>query len=451
MRQKQWLFTACICILAFSCKKEISEPLAPAVSSAIASKALTESGNPHVRIAVVSDIHFMDPSLLINGAENYAPFQLYLAQDPKLVQYSSWIFQSVVTRLKEARPDMLLVTGDLTKDGELVSHEAVAGYLEQLRTRGTKVYVLPGNHDINNAKAVQYNGENVIQLPRTQVADFTRIYANFGYSQTERDPASLSYLAKPYADLWILAIDASTYEQYDDKGDVPDGRIKDGTMTWLLAKLAEAKSQHATLFAMMHHNLVEHYAGQTTIDRGYVVENADIRVKQLMDAGLKIIFTGHYHASDITPHEYNGQTLYDIETGALTTPPSSYRMIMVKNKKLDITTNTVQQIGTTLPGGLSFPAYSNLFLTEHLDGYFQYYLANIFGAPQPVVDFAAPVFRNAVMAHFAGDEKMPPDQRKLITTLAGMSQELATIATSFWTDLGVQDNHAILSYEGKEK
>lgn len=71
----------------------------------------------------------MNPSLLRNGAESQAPFQDYLAQDPKLVQFSSWIFQQVVSDLKTLQPEILLVPGDLTKDGELVSHHAVAATL----------------------------------------------------------------------------------------------------------------------------------------------------------------------------------------------------------------------------------------------------------------------------------------------------------------------------------
>ena len=447
MRQTRWLLIVCISILTFSCKKEIGEPLA---SDAVVTKVPTQNGNPHIKIAVVSDIHYMAPSLLLNGAEYKEPFQTYLAQDPKLLEYSSWIFKTVINDLKAERPDILLVPGDLTKDGETVSHQEVAGYLTQLRNSGTKVYVVPGNHDINNAKAVQYNGDNVISLPKTGVADFASIYASFGYSQTERDPASLSYLAKPYKDLWILAIDASKYEEYNETGDVAGGRIKDATMTWLLSKLAEAKAQHVTLFAMMHQNLIEHYAGQTTIDPGYTVENWQTRVKELMDAGLDIIFTGHYHANDITAYNYNGKELYDIETGSLVTPLSPYRLITVKNKKLEITTRTVQGISIPLPNGLSFPAYSNLFMTQYVDPYLNYLLTVKMQVPQELATFAVPLLRNALLAHYAGDERMPPDQQAKINVLAGMSPDLAALVTTFWTDLGVPDNNTVIRYDERK-
>jgi hypothetical protein len=75
-----------------------------------------------------------------------------------------------------------------------------------------------------------------------------------------------------------------------------------------------------------------------------------------------------------------------------------------------------------------------------LDGYFNYYLANQLGAPAPLTTFATPLFRNGIMAHFAGDENMPADQRQQIDQLATMSQQLAGIVTTLWTDLGIKDN-----------
>ena len=445
MNKRNYLLAACICVFVIACKKDLNpETENTLLSTGDASK---NNAHPHKRIAIVSDVHYMDPSLLLNGAENGTAFQAYLAQDPKLIQYSAPVFQRVIADLKQERPDILLLPGDITKDGELVSHQAVAGYLSQLRSQGTKVYVIPGNHDINNAKAVQYNGNTATPLQRTQPADFVNIYRNFGYEGTERDPASLSYLAKPYPDLWILAIDASKYEEFGPEGDVADGRIKDATMTWLLAKLAQAKQQNVTVFAMMHHNLVEHYTNQSQLDPGYVIDNWQARVQALMDAGLKIIFTGHYHANDITSYQYNNKELHDIQTGSLVTAPMPYRLVRVKNKKLEVETRTVTNINTPMPGGVSFSAYSNSFLSQHLDNYFYTYLQNKLGTPAELASFASPIYRSAIMAHFAGDENMTATEQAKIATLATFSGQLAAIATILWTDLGVMDNSVTVRYE----
>jgi hypothetical protein len=197
---------------------------------------------------------------------------------------------------------------------------------------------------------------------------------------------------------------------------------------------------------MMHHNLIEHYAGQTQLDPGYVIDDWENVVHQLMDAGLKVIFTGHYHATDISSYTYNGNTLFDIETGSLVTAPNPYRIVMIKDDKLEIKTRTVQSIPASLPGGVTFPTYANAFLSQHLDGYFNYYLANILGAPAPLAALAAPIFRNGIMAHFAGDEKISSDEQAKIDGLATISQQLAGIVTTLWTDTGEMDNEATIKY-----
>jgi len=400
-----------------------------------------------LKIAVVSDIHYMHPSLLSENAAAGLAFQNYVNQDPKLVEFSDPIWREVMTELKAEKPDILLVPGDITKDGEKIGHQAMASFFSQLRSSGIKVYVMPGNHDINNAKAKKYVGDNDFPVEMTSQTDFSTIYASFGYSAAiARDANSLSYVAQLAPGLRLISIDASKYEEYGPSGDVAAGRIKPATLTWILNQLAIAKQQHTEVFAMMHHNLIEHYTGQSQLDPGYVIDDWQNVTNALMDAGLKVIFTGHYHANDIASYEHNGNKLFDIQTGSLVTAPIPYRVITLQNNKLEVKTNNVQKIAVGLPGGLSFPDYSNLFLSGHLDGYFNYYLTNILGAPGPVASFAAPLFRNGIMAHFAGDENMPADQRAKIAELSGMSQQLAGIVTTLWTDPGEKDNNTEVDY-----
>ena len=438
-----------IALFFSSCKKEMlpdSKSQSPETNTAN-EKSSFDIATSQLKIAVVSDIHYMDPSLLTNNAAAGDAFQNYIAADPKLIEYSDPIFRKVIADLKTEKPDILLVPGDLTKDGERVSHESVAHFLDELKSTGIKVFVVPGNHDINNPEARSYNGNNAFPTPIIQAADFSNIYSNFGYGDAiARDPNSLSYVAQPYPGLWIMGIDACKYEENQDIA-IVGGRIKSQTLRWMLDRLAEAKERNITVLAMMHHNLIEHYAGQSQLDPGYVVDDWQTNVNTLIAAGLKIIFTGHYHANDITGYVNNGKKLTDIQTGSLVTAPIPYRIIMMKNKELDVSTKYVTSIAASLPGGINFVPYSNQFLSQHLDVYFNYYLTNVFGAPTDVAAFAAPLYRNAIMAHFAGDEHMPPDQRKLIDVLNQISTDLSAPVYSLWTDLGIKDNKTPIKLE----
>lgn len=109
---------------------------------------------PLQRMAVVSDVHLMSPLLLEKGG---AAFDSYIADDRKLLAESQELLDTVAGGLAAFRPQVVLITGDLTKDGERVSHELlVKRYLKPLKAQGVRVLVIPGNHDVNNPHAKMY-------------------------------------------------------------------------------------------------------------------------------------------------------------------------------------------------------------------------------------------------------------------------------------------------------
>ena len=59
-----------------------------------------------------------------------------VSHDRKIFELSDPIFRKVVSDLIDEKPDILLITGDLAMEGELVSHETVKGLLQQLEKRG---------------------------------------------------------------------------------------------------------------------------------------------------------------------------------------------------------------------------------------------------------------------------------------------------------------------------
>ena len=98
-------------------------------------------------IMLMSDIHVMAPELLEKKGSAY---EKYLSQDPKLLEYSGEVLEYLVGETLRRNPDLVIIPGDLTKDGELVSHQLVVSVLAKLRSAGIPVIVVPGNHDIDN-------------------------------------------------------------------------------------------------------------------------------------------------------------------------------------------------------------------------------------------------------------------------------------------------------------
>ena len=83
--------------------------------------------------------------------------------------------------MKEEDPDLLILSGDLTLDGEKASHEELAELLEGLSEAGIEVAVIPGNHDINNPDARRYTADGTEKVESITADEFRDIYADFGY------------------------------------------------------------------------------------------------------------------------------------------------------------------------------------------------------------------------------------------------------------------------------
>lgn len=400
----------------------------------------------HIKIAVLSDIHYMHPSLLQDGAQNYEHFKTHLVYNPNkaLLEYSAPIFEQVLRELKEEHPDVLLIAGDMAKDGEKISHEAVVGYLDQLLNAGIKVYVTPGNNDINNAESQAYIGSAPpITVANVDPTEFASMYWTFGYSSEERDPNSLSYLAKPFSELWILSIDAAKYVPRGSRS----GRIRPETMQWIEGIMSEANAKGITVLGLMHHDLIEQMADQNLVTPSTVIEDWKIRADALTAMGLKVIFTGHNHATDITSRTTGGKPLYAVQTGSLITPLSSYRIMTLKNKELDIDTRHVTTIGVPLSDNMDFTEYSRLATIPVVDQFFTSAMSNPKSPlylPENLRATGIILGRNAYIAHMVGDEKLPPEEERTINAFAQsapkQTENVVWATRTLWTDLNTKDH-----------
>lgn len=431
-----------VILLAFTaCNKEnIESHMVSDQSGSIINKCNVSKS---LKIGVISDLHFMDPSLL--KADGTA-FQMYLMQDPKLLAESDAILHQIVRKLLNEKPDLVLISGDLTKDGELVSHKSLLNQLRILRQNDIKVLVVPGNHDINNPDARQFDGDNANPVTTISAENFKELYADYGYkSAIARDPNSLSYVAEPFKDLRILALDANEYYNNTSTFCVVAGKIKDGTMEWAKSQIAAAKTKGVTLIGMMHHGLIEHFMGESVIFPDYLVEDWENKADELMQSGLKVIFTGHFHANDAIQRTSGSESIADIETGSAVIYHSPVRIMNLTNNKLYITTRNIDRI--VYPGltGNAFEDYEKYFSLKAFEVQAKYMLMNPpYNVPEQMASDIAPVFAAGMLAHFGGDEIMTPEVYEQIQSIAAISADLANIVYGLYTDLPPMDNDLIV-------
>ncbi len=397
------------------------------------------------KFAVLSDPHLLAQAL----ATQDDPSEVYFEWGRKLLQESEAILESVTNSIIASDADFVLVSGDLTKDGEKVSLETLAGYLQQIEASGKEVFVIPGNHDIDNSYAQDYSGGDPVATAQVSVAEFESIMGAYGYAQAvSRDPNSLSYVAEPAEGLVVIAIDAARYEEnIPGEESVIGGKLKDATLAWANTQIDLAVADGKMVFAMMHFGLVEHFTGQSTfeISADYVIDNWQALADNFAARGVKIMFTGHFHANDITKHVNGADWIYDVETGSPISPPSPWRMCEVSNSEIiEIKTNHVTSIDFDL-GGKDFVEYSESVFHDGMHNLIMYVLTQQFGVDAATAEQITPVISAAWLAHYKGDESATPEIQGVIDFLLGSEnqteQYLGTILQSMLTDLAPMDNN----------
>jgi hypothetical protein len=395
---------------------------------------------PNVSFAVISDIHIFDPSLGTTGAA----FEKAMNSDRKLLLDGIDLLDYAAKTIIAKGVRFVLISGDLTKDGELVNHQLIAGELKAFTDAGIAVFVVPGNHDINNPDAVKYSGDSTAPVPAISAEELSKIYGNFGFNAAlMRDDNSLSYVVEPVPGLWLLAIDSCRYrENVPGKGEIVSGKISQASADWIAQALQTAAGKNKAVMVMMHHGIVEQWKGKAKLHPDYLVNGYEEFGKFLASLNVRFAFTGHYHAQDITRADFDGRFIYDIETGSLVTAPCPIRFVEIENNVLRIKSETIAE---KLKPGTDFSENARAFVKKTV---MQEAVKTLRKYKVSVKDaeYIADAVGDAFDAHYAGDEN-PGLKKSFDKSMLGLwgrfvygKQKYAL--DGLWDDLSPSDNTA---------
>lgn len=269
--------------------------LAGCTSSPASTKNAKIKSGKDITFFVATDVHYLAKSLTDNGEA----FQKFISGgDGRQLNYISEIMDAFTNDIKKKKGDVLIVSGDLTTNGEEDSHLEFAKKLKKIEENGTSVFVIPGNHDILNPFARGFKNSNQYVVDYIKKKDLEKIYKDFGYSEAiSRDTNTLSYLASPSEDIWLLMLDTARYKDNIQKGQPRlDGEINEGTLEWIKECSDLAKKNNAQIIAVMHHNLIDH---SKIIKDGFTINNSKKVLELFESFGIKLALTGHTHQQDI--------------------------------------------------------------------------------------------------------------------------------------------------------
>jgi len=398
---------------------------------------------PEASFVVFSDPHLYDPSLGTSGEA----FEAYLDDDRKLLRESTEIMDAAVAAIKDIKADFVLVPGDMTKDGERSCHELAISYLEEIEASGKQAYVIPGNHDVNNGASVKYIGNTTERVPNITQSEFAEMYGDFGYREAlYRDTNSLSYVAEPQSGLWLLALDSCRYnENQENQEPVTDGKFSVATLQWIEDMMEKAAINKKAVIVMVHHGIVEHYIGQEKNFGEYIIDDYPEVSKLLAMYNARLVFTGHYHAQDITEARWTqpDKFVFDIETGSLVTYPSPYRIVSIdSSQKATVRTEDLESIPSHTH---DFQGYSRAYVLSGIQGIATHTIMG-YKVNQVEAEKLAGQVAQAFVAHYAGDENLPPGQEAMQTSGLSIPGWVVVnfrkdLVIGLWHDLPPPDNN----------
>lgn len=316
--------------------------------SIIPMSAFAKSKNAKLAIGLISDPHVYPQSFM---GDDISKFAAAYRADTKQFEYSEQLLDVALDTLavhaKKNGMKYVILPGDITKDSEICAHEVVAARLEKFeKDTGITVFVINGNHDINNSDAVDFRtGEAVKDGSQiTSPEKYLEIYKNLGYDEayhTFTPPKGakqgmMSYSAKLDGNYRLIAFDSNCFsadctKKGKDEHDTR-GMVSEALMEWILAECKDARKHGETIIGMCHHNIVAHHDLENNVLNEFAIDDWEYVASCLANAGMHFVFTGHQHSNDVASYvTEEGETIFDCETDSLSSFPHDFKEVVFDN------------------------------------------------------------------------------------------------------------------------
>ncbi len=283
-----------------------------------------------VKLAVIADIHHYSSKLGDTGRA----YELRSGSDQKCLAESGAVVDSAFEMLAESDVDAVLIAGDITNDGERVSHEEILAKMQKLNEKKS-VYLITSTHDwCSDNHARRFSGEEVFTdvetLSREEVRNW---YASFGEKtllssfDTAQGFTSRSFLLGN--SVRLLAIND------DCNGEGGKSGYDEDHLNWVFSQLQEAKEKGEYVIATEHHLLL-HNVG-SLINKGQSIADNFGMASRLADAGLRLMFVGHSHMQRTTEFvSENGNKITQVNVGSLCGYPAPVNYVTIENGEAKI-------------------------------------------------------------------------------------------------------------------
>lgn len=294
-----------------------------------------------VSFYLVTDTHYFENDL---GAEGKA-FEHYMQTEQYFLKESSAIVKATFERIsKDNETDIVIIPGDLTKNGEKESHKSFIRELYKLKESGKKIFVITAGHDYGECSFAYKNDER-IQVEGTDYSALCNMYRDFGYGDAiALDEATHSYVAEIAEGVRMLAICCDSENQ-------PKGAMDERLTAWSKEQIDKAREDGCSMFAICHYPIIPSVPVFDLVGDAKIKEWRKV-ASFFADNGVELVLTGHMHIQSINEfYTEKGNRLIDICTSCLVGSPAKYRKITVdKYSVMKVETIDVEDFGWDMNG-----------------------------------------------------------------------------------------------------
>ena len=278
---------------------------------------------------VISDTHLITDSLHDHGQ---AFSQMQKTSQGKDLYYQETALSAFVRMAQKKKPTAIIVTGDVTFNGERVSAEKFADIFKPLEE--TQLLVLPGNHDIYDGWAREFRGKKQYYAGQISPRMWRNIFKTSYKNAVSVDDKSLAYSVQLNPNYLLILADSNEYgKEESTTAPATAGFLGREQRRWIKAQLQYASENNLQVIFCMHHNL---YAHNPAVNKGYVVDDYRELRKLLAQYNVKLVFSGHIHAQNIMlPQDPCPAT--EVVTASFCSNDQGYGVVKVSPKEVSYT------------------------------------------------------------------------------------------------------------------
>lgn len=269
-----------------------------------------------MKITFIADTHHYSKTLGVTGKA----YELRSGSDQKCLGETDEIIDSAFEQIAKSDTQAVFILGDVTNDGEMVSHQEFREKLYRLK-KSKDVYIITATHDwCCDENPRRFEGDNTYHdVPVMKSQDLPEFYKDFGPSQAIDSfithIGTICYTVELSKKVRVLCLN-------DDKNENGHAGFSEDCFKWIEKQIKKANDEGALIIGIEHHLIMTH-ASRLICIGSVCVSDREAVASRLADAGLKYILVGHSHiqATDSFTSPA-GNTITEINVGSLCGYPS---------------------------------------------------------------------------------------------------------------------------------